>query len=83
MLEPVHMLPNILSVKSKYIPLKKISSLPYCMCSLSVTILDCKQTLVQADLGAKAVYIFTVLQEKLENKAWKIGTKEASKSQLQ
>lgn len=71
MLEPAHMLSNLLSVKPKYIPLKKTSSPLYWMCSFSVTVLDCKQTLVQTGLSAKAVYILTVMQEKLENQAWK------------
>lgn len=34
-----------------------MSSPLYCMCSLSVTVLDWKQTLVQADLSAKAVLV--------------------------
>lgn len=44
---------------SKYIPHKVNLSLPYFMHmhSLSVTVLDFKQTLVKSDWSAKAIYV--------------------------
>lgn len=58
---------------------KQTSSPLHCRCSLSATVLDCRQTLVQADLNVKAVYVLSPSQECRTNWRTWLGKQRRSK----